>query len=181
LFKQPSSRRKSNKEQIELNLVPILDTMVALISFLLFTTSFIAIVSMQSPFPEISREDVQKKLTQKPLQLTVTLREREVELWSPFERIPAHTIPNGPNGQVDLKALHDATVAVKQKFPAETQVVLVPYAGASYDTLVAVMDSIRLSDPGDPPVFSVNPKTGVNEAIKTLFPDVIFGNLLGDG
>ena len=180
MFKQPSSRRKSGKEGIELNLVPILDTMVALISFLLFTTSFIAIVSVQSPFPEISREDVQKKLTEKPLQLTVSLREKEVEVWSPFDRIKARTVPNLPNAQVDLKGLHDLIVSIKQQFPTETKVVMVPYAAASYDTLISVMDAIRLTEPGDQPIFAKNVQTGIDAPVKTLFPDVIFGNLLGD-
>ena len=166
MFKQPTSRRKSGKEQIGLNLVPILDTMVALIAFLLFTTSFLAIVSIESPFPEISRESVQKKLKEKPLQLTVSLREKEVEIWSPFDRIPAKHVPNLPNAQVDIKNLHDLIVSIKQKFPTETQVVMVPYAGASYDTLIAVMDAIRLTDAGDPPIFTKNPKTGIDEPSK---------------
>jgi biopolymer transport protein ExbD len=163
-----------------LNLVPILDTMVTLIGFLLFTTSFLAVVSIQSPFPETSKDEVQKKLVEKPVQLTVTVREGQIEVWSPFERIPAKTIPNTPAGQPDLKNLHDTLVVVKQMFPRETSVVMVPYAGASYDTLIAVMDAMRMVEPGDTPIFAKNAKTGIDEAIKALFPEVIFGNLLGD-
>jgi hypothetical protein len=58
--------------------------------------------------------------------------------------------------------------------------VLVPYAGASYDTLIAVMDAVRLVEPGDSPIYAKNEKTNVDEAVKTLFPDIVFGNLLGD-
>ncbi|MGK5087534.1 biopolymer transporter ExbD [Bdellovibrionota bacterium FG-2] len=186
MLKRPTSKRKSKHKQIELNLVPILDTMVTLIGFLLFTTSFLAIVSIESPFPETSSAQVEKKVKERPLQLTLSLREKEIELWSPFDRIPSkiitHSAPSQPAGhppgQPDIKKIHDALVAIKQQFPEETQLILVPYAAANYDLLIGVMDAARLMEPSDPPLFRKNPKTGNSETVKTLFPEIIFGNLL---
>jgi len=180
LLKRPSSRRKSNAEQIQLNLVPILDTMVTLIGFLLFTGSFLALVSIESPFPQTSPETVREKIREKPLQLTVTLHPKEAEIWSPFDKISPKKITHEAEGQPDLRGIHSALVQIKTQFPAETKVVIVPEAGTSYDVLISLMDTLRMMDPTDPPLFARNEKTGNDEPVKTLFPDVIFGNLLGD-
>jgi biopolymer transport protein ExbD len=179
LFKRPSSRRRGESRQIELNLVPILDTMVTLIAFLLFTTSFFAVVSIESPFPETSADALKKKLTDKPLQLSLTLSDKEVEIWSPFERIPPKHIPNPAAGQPDVRAVHDYLVAVKQKFPQETKIVFAPFSGATYETMIGLMDTVRVLEKTDPPIYVKN-KSQVDEPLKLLFPDVIFGNLLGD-
>ena len=87
MLKRPTSRRKSHHGPIEINLIPILDTMVTLIGFLLFTTSFLALVSIESPLPQASADDVQEQLKEKPLQLTLSMREKDIEIWSPFEKI----------------------------------------------------------------------------------------------
>jgi len=180
VLKRPSARNKAHKEEVELNLVPILDTMVTLIGFLLFTTSFLAIVSIESPLPQASPEQVQEKILEKPLQLTLTLREKEVEIWSPFNKIPTKSIANTPEGEINLKAIHEALIEVKKSFPSETQVVLAPNNTTPYEVLISLMDTIRNLDPTDPSIFIKNEKTGVDEPAKGLFPKVVFGNLLGD-
>jgi biopolymer transport protein ExbD len=180
LLKRPTSRRKTAHKQIELNLVPILDTMVTLIGFLLFTMSFLSIVAIESPFPMASTQEMEQQLKEKPLQLTLTLRDNEAEIWSPFEKIKSKTIPNATPGQPDVKGIHDALLAVKQQFTEETKVVIVPTAATNYDTLIAVMDGIRGIETTDTPIFHKNTTTGNDEPVKVLFPDVIFGNLLGD-
>ncbi|MGZ3708243.1 MAG: hypothetical protein ACXWPM_05415, partial [Bdellovibrionota bacterium] len=62
MLKRPSSRRKTSAEGIQLNLVPILDTMVTLIGFLLFSMSFLAVVNIESVVPQASPKNVQEKL-----------------------------------------------------------------------------------------------------------------------
>ena len=180
MFKRPTTRRTSKNEGVTLNLVPILDTMVALISFLLFTMSFLSIVSVETPFPEASPQDVEQKLKEKPLQLTLTIREGEVEIWSPFERVPSKKIPDPTPGQPDLKAIHTTLMEIKKNFPTETKLVVVPNPAVNYDVLVAVMDASRVLEPSDEPIYFKNPKTDRNEIAKALFPEIIFGNLLGD-
>ena len=186
MLKRPSSRRKSAGEQVSLTLVPIIDTMVCLIGFLLFTTSFLAIVSIESPFPTASTTDLEERLKEKPLQLTVSVREKDLEIWSPFNRISSKTIANSPDGQPNVLALHEALLDIKTKFPYESKIVLVPHASLNYDTLISVMDSMRMVEKGDPPVFRQKKdekggNTQQEEKVESLFPDVIFGNLLENG
>lgn len=180
MLQRPSARRKTASEGIALNLVPILDTMVTLIGFLLFTTSFLAIVAIESPFPQINPSQLPEQLKEKPLQLTLTLGEKESEIWSPFERIPTQKIAHSEDGHPDLKKIHEALLEVKKQFPIENKIIIVPTASTAYDTLVAIMDSVRKIETTDAPIFVKNEKTGTDEAIKGLFPEVIFGNLLGD-
>jgi biopolymer transport protein ExbD len=177
MLKRPTSRSKRDQKQIELNLVPILDTMVTLIGFLLFTTSFLSLVSIESPFPMASPQEVVEKIKEKPLQLTLTLRENEAEIWSPFEKIPSQTIPNTSPGNPDVAKIHEALLGVKQKFPNDTKLVIVPHPGMTYDVLISVMDSARTIEATDTPIFRKT-ASGTEEVLKILFPEVIFGNLL---
>ena len=179
MLKRPSSRRKSKNAQVQLNLVPILDAMVTLIGFLLFTMSFLAIVSIESPFPESAARPLDEKVKERPLQLTVSLHDKDTEIWSPFNKFEAKTIPNAPDGHPDVKAVHDFLVTIKLKFPTENKVVLTPTRTSTYDILIALMDGFRGLEPTDPPIFIKNVKTGMDEPQKKLFPEVIFGNLLG--
>lgn len=177
MLRRPSARRK-DKAQIALNLVPILDAMVTLIAFLLFTSSFFAIVAIESPAPVASSEVNEQALKEKPLQLTLTIREKESEIWSPFDKIAAKTIQHTEPGKPDIKLIHEALLAVKQQFPTETKIVLVPNSTTNYDTLIAVMDTMRLIEATDTPIFAKNAQTGNDEPLKLLFPDIVFGNLL---
>ena len=180
MLKRPTSRRKSHDEQIELNLVPILDTMVTLIGFLLFTTSFMAIVSIESPLPQSSPDQTQEQIKEKPLQLTLSLREKDVEIWSPFSKIEPKAVAYLSDGQIDIKGIHEALLDIKKKFPIEESAVIVPLVSTSYDKLIILMDSIRTIEKSDNPIYFKNPKTNVDEPVKELFPKVVFGNLLGD-
>jgi len=164
-----------------INLVPMLDALVTLIGFLLFSMSFLSLVSVETPLPQVSQEDVQQKIHDKPLQLTVSVREKDTEIWSPFERIKPHTIPHTAEGIADAPAIHTALLEIKKQFVSESKVVLVPSASTSYDVLVSVMDAVRNLEATDPPIFKTNEKTGLDEPLKALFPEVIFGNLLGEG
>jgi len=159
----------------------MLDALVTLIGFLLFSMSFLSLVSVETPMPQDSPEQVQQKILEKPLQLTVSLRDKETEIWSPFGRIKPQTLPHSADGMPDTAAIHSALIEIKKQFLGENKVVLVPTGATSYDILVSVMDSLRNIDPTDPPVFKRNEETGNDEPVKTLFPEVIFGNLLGEG
>src|SRR5688572_4630266 len=98
--------------------------MVTLIGFLLFTTSFLGIVAIESPLPQASTEEVKDQLKEKPLQLTLTLTEKNTKIWSPFSKIQPRTIEYTPKGDPDIKAIHEVILEVKKQFPKESSVVL---------------------------------------------------------
>lgn len=158
----------------------MLDALVTMIAFLMYTMAFLQFTMLESPLPVVSTEENQAQLKEKPLQLTLTVQKDSLLLWSPFELIPRTLIKNLSESQVDVSRLHEALITIKQSHPLEQKLVLVPMAQTSYDTIVALLDSARLLEKTDPPILAKNPKTGVGESIQSLFPEIVFGNLLGD-
>jgi len=179
VLKRPSSRRRSNHAEVTLNLVPMLDALVTMISFLMYTMAFLSLTMIESPLPMVSSEENTQQLKEPPLQLTLTVNENDLLLWSPFDRIPQTTIPNKEDKSPDLLKLHETLIGIKQKYPNETKLVLVPKSSTSYDLIVSVIDASKNLDKTDPVIVIKNEKTGVEEQAKYLFGEVVFGNLLG--
>ena len=180
MFRRPTARRKASNEIVSINLVPMLDALVTLIAFLLLSMSLLAIVSIESPVPMINKSVLEKPLLEKPLQLTLTLSPEQVEIWSPFAKIPAQSIANRQKNTPNLTDIHKRLIEIKQKFPFETKLILVPSPEINYDTLIAVIDVARMLDASDPPIYITNEETDIEELVKNLFPEIIFGNLLED-
>lgn len=176
MFKRPTSRRRSDRGQIVLNLVPMLDALVTLVTFLLFTMTFISIVTIESQLP-ISSRKINKRLKTKPLQLTLSFNNRFTEIWSPFKRIRVRKIPHAPDGTPNTLEIHRNLVQIKQKFPRENTIVFAPHGGSSYDIIIAVMDAARSLEKTDPPMYVKN-KDGIDQEVNKLFPEIVFGNLL---
>jgi biopolymer transport protein ExbD len=180
VLKRPSTRRRSHQAEVQLNLVPMMDALVTMIAFLMYTMAFLQLTMIESPLPMVSNEQNLQQLKERPLQLTVTVNDKDVLLWSPFELIQQQTIANREDGTVDTLKLHEALIAIKQKFPTEDKIILVPKKETSYDTIVLILDASKALDKTDPVIVVKNPKTGVEEQAKNLFTEVVFGNLLGD-
>ena len=176
---RPSQRRKKENHTVALNLVPMLDAIVSVIAFLLISMSFIHLVQIDSPIP-FSATQEETESDKDPLQLTVTLNEDETIIWSPFEKIRRTGIDHTSDGVPDVYQIHERIVEIKKDFPNETQVVLMPQGGTSYDMLVSVIDSVRLVQKSDPPIYVKN-EQGVDQMVQYLFPKVVFGNLRGGG
>ncbi len=180
---RPSARRKSRAETIELNLVPILDALVTLVSFLLFSTAFLAIVSIDSPVPLVAPAQNQiEELKEKPLQLTATIQKEQIVITDWTGSREAHTIASvldqkSGDMRYDLDKFHQILVEIKHRYPQEMKIILKPESGVAYESLVDIMDSARSFQKSDATLFTKD-KTGVDVPEKKLFPDVIFGNIM---
>ncbi len=180
MFKRPSSRRKSGHSEVQLNLVPILDTLVTLISFLLFSMAFLNLASIESAFPVASSEDQAKQLKTKPLQLTLKVEETQTKIWSYFDLIKPISVPHLEPGKPDSAKIHQALVTIKKQFPIEKSIVFEPNSETNYDSIISVMDAARNLEPSDESIYFKDPATGRDEVAQKLFPDIVFGNLMGD-
>ncbi len=175
MLKRPSARRKSKGNEVaELPLVPIMDAFVTLIAFLLLATSMLAVTLIDTPVPIVSnkREDAKDK----PLMLTVTITPEGLKLESGFRLIKPVEFPK-IDKDYDLSKFHEALVALKQQFPKDRTLVLLPVGEIKYNDIVQIMDAGRLLLKTDPP-FYVKGEDGVDKPDDHLFPDVIFGNVL---
>ncbi len=181
MLKRPSTKRRSKRnEEIALPLVPIMDAMITLISFLLFSASFLAIVVIDSPAPILAdaKDDLQKN-KKPPLNLTLRIKEQQLYLEGGFGNLVNRRIGNLPEqGGYDFNALHTALIEIKNRYPEETKLILMPDPGVAYDQIVQIMDAARRFEKTDPTMFKKNTETGVDEAETKLFPEFIFGNLL---
>lgn len=174
---------------MQVNLVPMLDALVTIVTFLLISTAFISIVVIDTPAPLIAPADVQEeKLKEKPLQLTAHIQADKILIsdWSGSRE--AHVIPSVPDTSTaaaaasgdkryDLNKLHETLVGIKTRHPQETKLILKPDPGVSYESLIGIMDSARKIEKTDPPLYKKNAQ-GVDEMETKLFSEVIFGNLL---
>lgn len=180
---RPSARRKSKTENIELNLVPILDALVTLVSFLLFSTAFLAIVSIDSPVPLVAPAEKQiEELKEKPLQLTVTIQSNRIVITDWTASRESHVIDSVTDfktGELryDVDKYHQTLVEIKHRFPHELKIIFKPESGVAYESIVDLIDSSRTFQKTDKSLF-VKDKTGVDVPESKLFPDIIFGNIM---
>jgi biopolymer transport protein ExbD len=183
MFKTPSSRRLSKQEEVQINLIPILDALVTLIAFLLFSSSFLAIVAVDTPLPLLAPATEQiEQLKEKPLQLTAYIQADKIIIADWTGSRENHTIPNitNPNNnqlEYDYASFHQKLIEIKSRHPKETKLILKPDSGVSYETLIALMDSARNIEKTDNPIYVTN-ENGVEVPETKLFPEIIFGNIM---
>lgn len=189
MFRRPSKRRRSGGlEDFELPLVPLMDTMVTLIAFLLMATAMLAVTLVDSPLPIISSEPPQTN--KRPLSLTITISQDRYKVESAFNWFKAKEFPR-VSEEEDLQQLHDFLVQIKLKHPTERQLILMPEGKVKYDDIVKVMDASRRFTEGEDETlytfqrdekgdFVLDEQGNRIEVVEEfLFPNVVFGNILG--
>jgi len=145
----------------DLNIVPMIDMMVILVFFLIFTAVFSKTNILQLNLPSAS--------TAAPLDLPKTLK-LEVIIYPDGLVIndrnsgPLKTLANTADGP-DLDGLSTFMRQVKSQYPDMTDATVLPSAATSYDTLVQVMDAVRVYE------LPVAPFSKAE-----LFPDISIGD-----
>jgi biopolymer transport protein ExbD len=144
----------------DLNIVPMIDMMVILVFFLIFTAVFSKtnVVQLNLPSSQSTPIDLPKTL-----QLEVIVRPNEL-IVNDRNSGPLKTLPNVAAGY-DLSGLSDFMRAVKSKFPTKTDATVLMEPEIAYDVLVQVMDTVRVYE---------LPAPGFAKA--ELFPDISVGD-----
>jgi biopolymer transport protein ExbD len=157
--KKKLARRK--RKPSELLLVPMIDIFTVLVTFLLMTAVFSRTVILELNLP--SRQALVPDLP-KGLQLEVIVyRDRLVV--ADRNAGSLKILPRTEAGY-DFDGLAEFLQAVKAKFPASLNATLLLQADTSYDTLVQVMDRVRVFEAKD----------GVRTVQAELFPDIAIGD-----
>lgn len=183
MLKRPSSRRRSSQTEIAINLVPILDALVTLITFMLFTTTFLAITVLDTPTPLLAPPEEQvEKIQKQPLQLTAFIQPDKILIsdWTGSREkhsIANITDPETNESRYDFEKFHQTLIEIKQRHSNETKLVLKPDPGVAYEVLISIMDAARSIEKTDPPLYKKSAQ-GIDEPELKLFPEVIFGNLM---
>ena len=135
-----SGRR--NVETAELNITAFMNLMVILVPFLLITAVFSRLAILELHLPGSSAEPADpQELT---FQLEVTIREGSIEVGD--RNVGALGIyPNSAAGY-DYESLSTKLAEIKDSYPEKTDVSILLESDISYDTLVQVMDRVRVAE-----------------------------------
>jgi biopolymer transport protein ExbD len=149
------------RKPAELLLVPMIDIFTVLVTFLLMTAVFSKTVVLELNLPASVTE-----FREPPPGLVIEVMVRK-DLLQVADRNsgPLATLPNKAEGY-DYEGLTDYLKRVKAKFPDKTDATILLEADTPYDTLVQVMDRVRVFEAG----------SGAQAIQAELFPDISIGD-----
>jgi biopolymer transport protein ExbD len=155
-------RRHRRHEEAELNITAFMNLMVVLVPFLLITAVFSRLTILELNLPSSSEATPE---TPQVLNLEIVVRSGELDVADRGDG-RLRLIPNTPEGP-DLAALASFLAEeVKPRFPDATSATLLLEPDIAYDTLVQVMDTVRVA-------------TSVQDGRQVqaeLFPDISIGD-----
>jgi biopolymer transport protein ExbD len=152
---------RHSRRPAELLLVPMIDIFTVLVTFLLMTAVFSRTVILQLNLPP---PNTQFKEPPPGLQLEVMVRKDQLMV-ADRNSGPLHAVPNNAQGY-DYDGLTEYLKFVKSKFPDKTEASILLESDTPYDTLVQVMDRVRMFETG----------SGANTVQAELFPDISIGD-----
>ena len=168
------SRRKRKEPVKRLNLIPILDAVFIFIFFLLMSANFIKIYEVQSDVPIVSTKTPPKN--KKPLALTVKVTKKGLNVYKGVPSKLIKSIKKTPEDTYNLEALHDTMINLKKSYKEERSVVLEPLIDIEYESIIKIMDAIRMYRNTDEKVW-LKDKNGLDVKAKYLFDQIVFGNI----
>ena len=165
-----SGRR--NIETAELNITAFMNLMVILVPFLLITAVFSRLTILELNLPGSSSEPVESQ--GQTFQLEIIVRQEKIEVGDRNQGLLG-IYPNMDEGGYDYAALAEKLVQLKERYPTKTDASILLEQDIAYDTLVQVMDTVRLSQKVDELEGKIDRKD--------LFPDISIGDapVLGGG
>ncbi len=158
------SRRggRRNVETAELNITAFMNLMVILVPFLLITAVFSRLAILELNLPGSSTEPANPQ--ELVFQLEVIVREGRIEVGD--RNIGALGVyPNTADGY-DYEALSAKLSAIKKSYPDKTDAAILLESNIAYDTLVQVMDRVRIEEKVE----------GQRILRNDLFPDISIGD-----
>ena len=151
-------RQRRDHHPADINITAFMNLMVILVPFLLITAVFSRMTILELSLPGPGTE---KAETEPALVLEVTVREARIEVGDRNTGI-LKTLDNGPEGY-DLAGLSAYLQQVKVRFPDKLDATLLLEPDIDYDTLVQVMDTVRVAQ-------------GENAELGELFPEISIGD-----
>ena len=149
------------RKPAELLLVPMIDIFTVLVTFLLMTAVFSRTVILQLNLPP---PNTTWKEPPPGLQLEVMVRKDLLQV-ADRNTGPLATFPNVASGY-DYDNLTEYLKRVKARFPDKTDASILLEPDTQYDTLVQVMDRVRVFEVGQ----------GMSTVQAELFPDISIGD-----
>jgi biopolymer transport protein ExbD len=158
---QARKLERHSRKPAELLLVPMIDIFTVLVTFLLMTAVFSRTVVLQLNLPA-----AQTEFREPPpgLQIEVMVRKDLLQV-ADRNSGPLATLPNTAAGY-NYDGLTEYLKRIKAKFPEKTDATILLESDTPYDTLVQVMDRVRVWET----------KQGLTTVQAEMFPDVSIGD-----
>jgi biopolymer transport protein ExbD len=134
--------RRHDGESTELNITAFMNLMVILVPFLLITAVFSRLAILELNLPGSSTEPADQQ--DQTFQLEVIVRTDKIEVGDRNQGLLG-IYPNGVDGY-DYDALSGKLSALKKAYPSKTDVAILLESDIPYDTLIQVMDRVRIAE-----------------------------------
>ena len=155
---------RRNVETAELNITAFMNLMVILVPFLLITAVFSRLTVLELNLPGSSSEPVEQP--EQTFQLEIIVRQDKIEVGDRNQGLLG-IYPNADTGY-DYEALAEKLYQLKERYPTKTDAAILLEQDISYDTIVQVMDTVRVSQIVDEEEGRIDKKD--------LFPDISIGD-----
>ncbi|MGI9223396.1 MAG: ExbD/TolR family protein [Woeseiaceae bacterium] len=155
---------RRNVETAELNITAFMNLMVILVPFLLITAVFSRLAILELNLPGSSSEPVEPQ--DQTFQLEVIVRADKIEIGDRNQGLLG-IYPNTGDGY-DYEALSTKLSELKDRYPSKTDAAILLEQDIAYDTLVQVMDRVRVEEEIDDDAESI--------VRNDLFPDISIGD-----
>jgi biopolymer transport protein ExbD len=133
--------RSRHKEQEEMNITAFMNLMVVLVPFLLITAVFTHLSIIELHLPSLG-DSSQNKKDKPEFNLQVTIRNDALVLSDTQGGLIRKIDKTGKT--FDYKLLNATLQQVKARFPDKTNATILAEPNTEYDTLVQVMDAVRM-------------------------------------
>ena len=155
--------RRHNPEATELNITAFMNLMVILVPFLLMTAVFSRLAILELNLPGSSTENVDPQ--EQVFQLEIIVRKDKIEVGDRNQGLLG-IYPNSEDGEYDYDALSSKLSELKDRYPDKTEASILLESDIEYNTLVQVMDRVRVEE-----------EVTADSVIRNdLFPDISIGD-----
>ena len=163
MYHRRKGGRRQNQETAELNITAFMNLMVILVPFLLITAVFSRLAVLELNLPGSSTEPVEPQ--DQTFQLEVIVRKDKIEVGDRNQGLLG-IYPNSEEGEYDYEALSGKLSELKDRYPEKTNASILLESEIEYDTLVQVMDRVRIEEEVEEDAIVRN----------DLFPDISIGD-----
>jgi biopolymer transport protein ExbD len=163
MYHRRKGGRRANQETAELNITAFMNLMVILVPFLLITAVFSRLAVLELNLPGSSTEPVDPQ--EQTFQLEVIVRKDKIEIGDRNQGLLG-VYPNTEEGEYDYNALSEKLSELKKRYPQKTDASILLEQDIEYDTLVQVMDRVRVEEEA----------AGLTVVRIDLFPDISIGD-----
>lgn len=165
----------------ELNLAPMLDIIVSIVPMLLMSVAFVHVTMIETPVPQVVEKAIAaaNEKNKDLIQVTLSVSKKSGFRFIVNDRgVNRETTVALKADQFDLEGLHKEVLSLKQSYPDVFRLELNPEEDVPLNEIVAVMDQVRSASSAEPKV-TFKDEAGKPIETNLLFPDVVFGNVVG--